>query len=130
MLPVKMSSTPSWPGTRLMQARVSKLDGALGTAAVASFDWLSFPLTKSRKLPSMRELLFKVSHNNFIAHHGLRSVLRQTCFGYDDRPGRYAFGNCVHPCNGRGGCQFRNETSDNQRYDTSITVPTNLADGE
>jgi hypothetical protein len=59
-----------------------------------------------------------------------KSVLKQTCFGTDSRPGRYAFGNCVHPCNARGGCEFQNAGSDNQRYDTTITVPTNLKDGE
>ena len=59
-----------------------------------------------------------------------KSVLKQTCFGADSRPGRYAFGNCVHPCNARGGCEFQNAQSDNQRYDTTITVPTNLKDGK
>lgn len=59
-----------------------------------------------------------------------KSILKQTCFGIDVRPGRYAFGNCVHPCNARGGCGFQNSTTDNERYDTTITVPTNLKDGE
>ena len=58
-----------------------------------------------------------------------RSVLKQTCFGYDPRPGRYAFGNCIHTCDARGGCFYQNTTSDNQKYDTTITVPTNLANG-
>ncbi|KAL5032157.1 hypothetical protein BDV3_000750 [Batrachochytrium dendrobatidis] len=59
-----------------------------------------------------------------------QSVLKLTCFGYDSRPGRYALGNCNHPCNGRGGCQYQSNTTDNQRYDTTITVPYNLANGD
>ena len=57
-------------------------------------------------------------------------VLKQTCFGYDSRPGRFAFGNCVHPCNARGGCEFQRDASDSQRYDTTIAIPTNLKDGD
>eukprot|EP00842_Homolaphlyctis_polyrhiza_P006976 jgi/Hompol1/868/HPOL_004433-RA len=58
------------------------------------------------------------------------SILKLTCFGYDDRPGRYAFGNCVHPCNARGGCFFQANVTDNEKFDTTITIPYNLANGD
>ncbi|KAL2911447.1 hypothetical protein HK105_209098 [Polyrhizophydium stewartii] len=73
-----------------------------------------------------------------------QSVLKVTCFGHDSRPGRYAcvappfspficaasLGNCNHPCNARGGCEFQASVDDTERYDTTITVPFNLADGD
>ncbi|KAH9274362.1 hypothetical protein BASA83_003360 [Batrachochytrium salamandrivorans] len=59
-----------------------------------------------------------------------QSVLKLTCFGYDSRDGRYALGNCNHPCDGRGGCSYQSNTTDNQRYDTTITVPYNLQNGD
>lgn len=40
------------------------------------------------------------------------------------------FGSCNHPCNARGGCQFQSQASDTERYDTTITVPYNLANGD
>ncbi|KAJ3044987.1 hypothetical protein HDV00_012407 [Rhizophlyctis rosea] len=58
-----------------------------------------------------------------------RNVLKTTCFGYDQREGRFAFGTCVHPCDGRPGCLWQSAESDDERYDTTITVPYNLADG-
>ncbi|KAJ3278869.1 hypothetical protein HK104_001960 [Borealophlyctis nickersoniae] len=57
------------------------------------------------------------------------SVLKATCFGTDERAGRSAFGSCVHPCNGRSGCQWQANETDTERYDTGITIPYNLADG-
>ncbi|KAJ3126301.1 hypothetical protein HK098_007684 [Nowakowskiella sp. JEL0407] len=57
------------------------------------------------------------------------NVLKQTCFGTDERPNRAGFGNCVHPCNARGGCSWQTESKDRERYDTTITIPYNLADG-
>ncbi len=57
------------------------------------------------------------------------NVVKATCFGYDSRPGRYLSGNCNHPCNGRAGCEFQSNVTDNERYDTTITVPYNI-DGQ
>jgi hypothetical protein len=54
------------------------------------------------------------------------NVLKVTCFGYDDRPNRFSFGSCNHPCNGRPGCEFQTNPADDQRYDTSITIPYNI----
>ncbi|KAI8918728.1 hypothetical protein BC831DRAFT_419629 [Entophlyctis helioformis] len=59
-----------------------------------------------------------------------QSVLKVTCFGYDARPGRYFAGSCNHPCNGRPGCLFQSAVNDTERYDTTITVPFNLANGD
>lgn len=55
--------------------------------------------------------------------------MKQACYGHDQRQGRYAFGDCIHPCNGRPGCQWQNSVDDVERFDTSITIPYNLADG-
>lgn len=59
------------------------------------------------------------------------SVIKLTCFGHDQRVGRYnqTTGLCLHPCNGRPGCHFQQSTDDLERYDTSIAIPTNLEDG-
>ncbi|XP_004342896.2 chitinase [Capsaspora owczarzaki ATCC 30864] len=57
------------------------------------------------------------------------NVLKMACYGHDQRPGRYQYGDCIHPCNGRGACAYQSEIDDVERYDTTITIPTNLADG-
>lgn len=57
------------------------------------------------------------------------NVIKMACFGHDQRPGKYQYGDCIHPCNGRGACEYQPDTFDTERYDTTITVPTNLADG-
>lgn len=36
-----------------------------------------------------------------------RNVLKFTCYGHDQRPGRYAYGDCKHPCNARPGCEYQ-----------------------
>ncbi|XP_028393958.1 uncharacterized protein LOC114518207 isoform X2 [Dendronephthya gigantea] len=58
-----------------------------------------------------------------------RNVLKFTCYGHDQRPGRYAYGDCKHPCNARPGCEYQSERDDVERYDTTLTIPYNLKDG-
>jgi hypothetical protein len=53
-----------------------------------------------------------------------------TCFGHDQRSLRYLSGNCNHPCNARGGCFHQSNKDDTERYDTGMTIPYNLKDGE
>ena len=36
-----------------------------------------------------------------------KNVLKFTCYGHDQRPGRYAYGDCKHPCNARPGCEYQ-----------------------
>ncbi|KAI8915913.1 hypothetical protein EDD86DRAFT_185782 [Gorgonomyces haynaldii] len=57
-----------------------------------------------------------------------KNVLKVTCFGSDQRLGKYLFGSCNHPCNGRGSCAYP-KTANTERFDTGITIPTNLAAG-
>ncbi|KAJ3313948.1 hypothetical protein HDV04_001254 [Boothiomyces sp. JEL0838] len=52
------------------------------------------------------------------------NLLKITCFGSNS--GRCSASGCAHPCGARGGCEFYNSISDNERYDTTITVPYNL----
>ena len=56
-------------------------------------------------------------------------MLKVTCFGHDQRTGRFSFGSCNHPCNGRRGCEFQSKSDDTERFDTTITVPYNI-DGD
>lgn len=60
-----------------------------------------------------------------------QNVLKLTCFGHDQRPGRlnYSASFCNHPCNGRPGCHYQSSEGDRERYDTSVGIPTNLEDG-
>ena len=58
-----------------------------------------------------------------------KNVLKFTCYGHDQRPGRYAYGDCKHPCNARPGCEYQAELDDVERYDTTLTIPFNLRDG-
>ena len=36
----------------------------------------------------------------------IRNVLKYVCYGHDTREGRTKYGDCKHPCNARGGCQY------------------------
>ena len=36
----------------------------------------------------------------------LNNVLKFVCYGHDTRPSRTRFGDCKHPCNARGGCDY------------------------
>ena len=36
----------------------------------------------------------------------INSVLKYVCYGHDTREGRTKYGDCKHPCNARGGCQY------------------------
>ncbi|KAJ3127352.1 hypothetical protein HK098_006436 [Nowakowskiella sp. JEL0407] len=51
------------------------------------------------------------------------SVLKYTCFGTAGQD------LCIHPCNGRKGCEWQRTKEDAFRYDTLIKAPLNLADG-
>lgn len=64
------------------------------------------------------------SHANF-----KQNVIKVACYGNDQRPGKTLYGDCIHPCNARPGCEYQADVSDTERYDTTITVPTNLKDG-
>eukprot|EP00835_Amoeboradix_gromovi_P003548 NODE_239_length_13273_cov_0.404964.p1 type:complete len:1101 gc:universal NODE_239_length_13273_cov_0.404964:7318-4016(-) len=59
-----------------------------------------------------------------------QNVLKLACYGIDERPGRYAYGDCVHPCNGRGGCDYQKSTTDIERFDTTVKIPMNLKAGK
>lgn len=41
----------------------------------------------------------------------LKNVLKVVCFGHDQRPGMFRFGDCKHPCNARPGCQYQSGKS-------------------
>jgi len=56
------------------------------------------------------------------------NVLKFACYGHDETIG-VKFGDCVHPCNARPGCEFQRDVTDVERFDTTITVPTNLSPG-
>ncbi|ORY02236.1 hypothetical protein K493DRAFT_208583, partial [Basidiobolus meristosporus CBS 931.73] len=56
-------------------------------------------------------------------------VLKFTCYGHDERPNKFQYGDCDHPCNARPGCEYQSNRNDTERYDTTITIPTNLKDG-
>jgi len=58
-----------------------------------------------------------------------QNVMKVACYGSDQRPGKTKYGDCVHPCNTRPGCQYQSDPNDVERYDTTITIPTNLKDG-
>ena len=36
----------------------------------------------------------------------LRNVLKFVCYGHNTRAGRTRFGDCQHPCDARGGCDY------------------------
>ena len=36
----------------------------------------------------------------------LKNVLKFVCYGHDTRPSRTRYGDCKHPCNARGGCDY------------------------
>ena len=55
--------------------------------------------------------------------------MKVTCFGHDQRAGRFSFGSCNHPCNARRGCEYQSKADDVERFDTTITVPFNI-DGD
>lgn len=69
-----------------------------------------------------------------------RNVLKITCFGHDERKDKYFDGYCHHPCNARGACDYQgkqsgtaprtSKLSDENRYDTTVGMPTNLPDGD
>ncbi|XP_066933258.1 uncharacterized protein [Clytia hemisphaerica] len=58
------------------------------------------------------------------------NVMKFACYGHDERPGKYQYGDCKHPCNGRPGCEYQAKTGDVERYDTTIGIPTNLPEGD
>ncbi|XP_066911719.1 uncharacterized protein [Clytia hemisphaerica] len=57
------------------------------------------------------------------------NVMKFACYGHDERPGRTRTGSCFHPCNARPGCEYQAVPEDDERFDTTIGIPTNLEDG-
>ena len=35
------------------------------------------------------------------------NVMKFACYGHDERPGKFRFGDCKHPCNARPGCEYQ-----------------------
>ncbi|KAI8804661.1 hypothetical protein BJ742DRAFT_713127 [Cladochytrium replicatum] len=68
--------------------------------------------------------LGSATENTFISN-----VLKITCYGVDPRAGGTSNGACVHPCFARPGCQWQFNKADTERYDVTLTMPTNLVDG-
>lgn len=58
------------------------------------------------------------------------NVMKITCYGHDQRPGQTIYGDCKHPCNARAGCEYQAYEEDNARFDTTVKIPHNLADGD
>lgn len=48
----------------------------------------------------------KDSHEAYV-----NNVLKVVCYGHDQRPGMFRFGDCKHPCNARPGCQYQSGKS-------------------
>eukprot|EP00111_Clytia_hemisphaerica_P001833 TCONS_00005146-protein len=59
-----------------------------------------------------------------------RNVMKIACYGHDQREGKTRNGDCVHPCDGRPGCDYQADDKDIHRFDTTIGIPTNLEDGD
>ena len=91
--------------------------------------WCPRKIFPTATLTKRTNSLRKISQEFFADRINIRNVLKQACFGHDERPGRYAYGDCIHPCNGRPGCEWQTSATDSERYDTSIKIPQNLADG-
>lgn len=36
-----------------------------------------------------------------------KNVMKVACYGHDTRPSKTRNGDCVHPCDGRGGCDYQ-----------------------
>ena len=36
-----------------------------------------------------------------------QNVMKVACYGKDQRPGKTLYGDCIHPCNARPGCQYQ-----------------------
>ena len=35
------------------------------------------------------------------------NVMKFACYGHDERRGKFRYGDCKHPCNGRPGCEYQ-----------------------
>ena len=55
-------------------------------------------------------------------HQDESIALRNVFYGHDTRAGRTRFGDCQHPCDGRGGCDYPTGTFYHAKliYDTGI----------
>eukprot|EP01135_Chromosphaera_perkinsii_P010575 Nk52_evm13s2171 gene=Nk52_evmTU13s2171 len=60
------------------------------------------------------------------------NVLKGACYGFDETidSAMLARGECHHPCNARPGCEWQSDVNDIHRFDTTIAIPYNLADGD
>ena len=36
-----------------------------------------------------------------------RNIMKVACYGHDTRPSKTRNGDCVHPCDGRPGCDYQ-----------------------
>ena len=50
-----------------------------------------------------------------VYEHFEKNVLKIVCYGHDERKGGTAYGDCVHPCNARKGCEFMSNKYDGNR---------------
>ncbi|KAL5259125.1 hypothetical protein ACHWQZ_G009549 [Mnemiopsis leidyi] len=64
-----------------------------------------------------------------VYEHFEKNVLKIVCYGHDERRGKTSYGDCVHPCNSRKGCEYMANKYDGNRYDTTIKIPYNLPEG-
>lgn len=72
-----------------------------------------------------------VPHGQHKTHASFEaSVMKVTCYGHDQRPGNTIYGDCKHPCNARPGCEYQAYEEDASRFDTTVKIPHNLADGD
>eukprot|EP00116_Pleurobrachia_bachei_P004876 sb/3465138/ len=99
-----------------------------------TFSWTPRNVTSSwfRHYSNFRfraPLTLTTSSQHKVYEHFEKNVLKIVCYGHDERKGRTAYGDCVHPCNGRKGCEFMSNKYDGNRYDTTIKIPYNLKDG-
>ncbi len=57
------------------------------------------------------------------------NILKWTCNGQQPGSADPNNVNCQDPCGNRGSCEYQKDINDFNRFDTTITIPTNLADG-
>ena len=50
-----------------------------------------------------------------VYEHFEQNVLKVVCYGHDERKGKTSYGDCVHPCNARKGCEYMANKYDGNR---------------
>ena len=66
----------------------------------------------------MRNPPFAKSGQHKVYEHFEKNVLKIVCYGHDERRGKTSYGDCVHPCNSRKGCEYMAN-----KYDGNRSVP-------